>query len=324
MSARRHPGKIIDSTTLIDFGMYGIAGAGAVYLIQDEMTCLIDSGTRSEAPRLVKTLRKLNAFPPDIVILTHAHYDHAQGIPLLRKEAAREKKGFDVLASARTIPLLADENYNKDFDHGPYARIENVIPIKDGDRINIGAINLRVFDLPGHASDQIGILDEKNANLFAADAVGNKISDGLFLPPFMPPAWDPDDFLNTIEKLKRMDYKSLSLSHFGYIYGDEARDILDETLSNTRIWWSLFEENEDNLDDSQYMVELIKQEIEPLIPQIRVLSRKNRILLGLMNNGRKFIRKDPINLGDKVLSNVIEQLAAGYRIYRKRLVEVSS
>ena len=324
MSARRHPGKIIDNTTLIDFGLYGIAGAGAVYLIQDEMTCLIDSGTRTEAPRLVKTLRKLKAFPPDIIILTHAHYDHAQGIPILREEAAKEKKGFDVLASPKTIPLLADKNYNKDFDRGPYASIKDVVPIKDGDRLNIGEINLRVYDLPGHASDQIGILDEKNGNLFVADAVGNKISDGLFLPPFMPPAWDPDDFLYTIDKLKQMDYNSLSLGHFGYIYGDEAREILDETLSNIQKWWGIFEENEDKLDNNQYMLEIIKREIEPVIPQIRVLSKKNRILLGLMNNGRKLIRKDPIDLGDMVLGNVIEQLAVGYRVYKDRLMEKSS
>jgi glyoxylase-like metal-dependent hydrolase (beta-lactamase superfamily II) len=242
----------------------------------------------------------------------------------LREEAAKEKKGFDVLASPKTIPLLADENYNKDFDHGPYASIGDVIPIKEGDRLNIGEINLRVFDLPGHAEDQIGILDEKNGNLFAADAVGNKVSDGLFFPPFMPPAWDPDDFLNTIDKLKGMDYKSLSLGHFGYIYGDEAREILDETLSNTRRWWALFEENEDDLDDSQYMLELIKREIEPVIPPIRVLSRKNKILLGLMNSSRKLLRKAPVDLGDMIIENVIKQLAVGYRVYKNRIKKMST
>ena len=86
----------------------------------------------------------------------------------------------------------------------------------------------------------------------------------------------------------------------------------------------MFEENQDYLDDSQHMLEVIKREIEPEIPRIRVLSRKNRILPGLMNCGRKLIGKDPIDLGDRLLSNVIEGLAAGYRVYKDRVKEEDS
>lgn len=85
MSAIRQPGRISENTTLIDIGMYGVAGAAAVYLIEGDKKCLIDGGTRTEAPQVVETLRELDAFPPDIIIATHAHYDHAQGIPILWK-----------------------------------------------------------------------------------------------------------------------------------------------------------------------------------------------------------------------------------------------
>jgi hypothetical protein len=46
MSAIRQPGRISENTTLIDIGMYGVAGAAAVYLIEGDKKCLIDGGKR--------------------------------------------------------------------------------------------------------------------------------------------------------------------------------------------------------------------------------------------------------------------------------------
>ena len=53
----------------------------------NEHNTLIDSGSRKEAKNLIKVLKTIGVFPPDIIIVTHAHYDHAQGIPILRREA---------------------------------------------------------------------------------------------------------------------------------------------------------------------------------------------------------------------------------------------
>jgi len=144
MSAIRRPGKINENTTLIDIGMYGVAGITAVYLIEGAKRCLIDGGTRTEAPRLVKTLKELDAFPPDIIIVTHAHYDHAQGIPILRKEAARQQRSIEVLASHEAIPLLEDPSFNAAFDAGPYEKISDVTPVKEGDTVDLGGIALSI------------------------------------------------------------------------------------------------------------------------------------------------------------------------------------
>ena len=323
MTAIRIAGPINPTTTLIDFGLYGVAGAGAVYLIRDRMKVLIDAGTRTEAPGLVKQLKKMKAFPPDIVILTHAHYDHSQGVPVLREEAAKMKKGFDLLASPKTILLLADKTYNKDFKHGPYQAITDVIPIKPGEKMTVGGTKLSFHSLPGHADDHIGVLDETQGSFFVGDAVGNKVADGLFLPPFKPPAWDPEAFLNTIGYLAEVEYDSLCLGHFGVIKGEEARSILAESAANCERWWMLFEENEDRLDQTGYMVETIKQVINPEIPPVKVLSSRDRALLGLANGFLWLTRKDPVNMGDRLLGGIVEQLSAGYRIYKNKQQEKS-
>ncbi|MFX0114541.1 MAG: hypothetical protein ACFFB3_08330, partial [Candidatus Hodarchaeota archaeon] len=65
MTAIREPGKINDNTTLIDSGLFGVAGVGAVYLVEAGKTCLVDSGTKEEASRIIQALKTMNAFPPD-------------------------------------------------------------------------------------------------------------------------------------------------------------------------------------------------------------------------------------------------------------------
>ena len=88
LTAIRKQGKITENTTLIDAGLFDVTGTTAVYLIEGDKKCLIDGGTRNAASRIIKILNDLNAFPPDIIILTHSHWDHTQAIPILRKKAA--------------------------------------------------------------------------------------------------------------------------------------------------------------------------------------------------------------------------------------------
>ena len=107
MAAFRLPDKINENTTLIDIGMEGIYGLTAVYLIRGVRTCLIDAGTRTDAPRLVRLLKELDAFPPNLIVVSHPHWDHAQGIPFLRQEALRQGRKIEVMASSEAIPLLA-------------------------------------------------------------------------------------------------------------------------------------------------------------------------------------------------------------------------
>jgi len=189
MSAIRETGKINDNTTLIDIGMMGVAGVTALYLIEDEKKCLIDGGTRTEAKRIINTLAEMKAFPPDVIIITHSHWDHTQAIPTLRREAARQGIAIEVLASEAAIPLLADQSYNDVFESGPYENITDVKALKEGDVVELGKTALQIYEAPGHHKDHIAILDRSNKNMFVGDSIGYKIGDDTFLPPFMPPFW---------------------------------------------------------------------------------------------------------------------------------------
>jgi len=131
----------------------------------------------------------------------------------------------------------------------------------------------------------------------------------------MPPSWDPGAFLSSINKLKQVDYDSLCLAHYGYIYGDEARSILDEAVSTCETWWQLFERNADKLNDAAYMLETVWKEINPGTPEIRIISPKLKVLYGLLTGWNRLTGKTPPPVSNLLLRSILEQLAAGYRTY---------
>jgi len=264
MTVIRKPGKINNDTTLIDVNMMGVPGILSIYLIEAGKKCLIDAGTHIEARKTFKQLKELNFFPPDMIIATHSHWDHVQAIPFLCQRAKKEGKEIEILASAAAIPNLRDQSYNDIFKTGPFNNIEEEItPLKEGDIIDLDGITLKVFEANGHMDDEIALLDEKNNNLFVGDVLGMKVADNVFVPPFMPPKWDQEAYLKTINKFKKIDYETLSLDHFGYYYGNEAKNILDESLTNTEQFWSDFEQNVDHIEDIPYLIENVMKRRVP-------------------------------------------------------------
>jgi hydroxyacylglutathione hydrolase len=314
MSAIRQQGKLNDNTTLLDIGMRGIYGLAAVYLVRGEKTCLIDGGTRTEAPRIVKMLRALDAFPPDYLILTHPHWDHAQGVPRIRRAAPAQYK-MEVLASQQAIPLLADPSFNDPFGKGPYERIQNVTPLNEGDTLDLGGLTLRMFDVPGHCQGHLAILDEQNGTLFTGDAAGVKMTDHTFLPPFMPPTWDPEAFLSSVNKLKHIPHESICLAHFGCIYGDEAASILDEVVEVSRRWWELYERNAGMLNDTDRLLQVVREEINPAVPDIRPTSTGMRLLFGLVVAADKVLGRKPAILDKLAFGDYLSWLVKGYQTY---------
>jgi glyoxylase-like metal-dependent hydrolase (beta-lactamase superfamily II) len=308
MTAIRKPGKVNPDTTLIDFGIFDLSGVGAVYLIQAGKTCLIDTGDRNGVDRIIRALKEMNAFP-DMIILTHPHWDHCQGVPTLRKQAMKMGREIEVMASDKAIPLLADQAWSIP----GCENITGVTPLKQGDMVDLKGITLQIFDTPGHCTGHISILDQKNGNIFVGDVIGIKASDKAFTPNFFLPFWDPDAFYASMDLLKHIDYDSLCLAHFGYIYGNEAKDILDEAVASYEQWWKLFERNVDRLDDIDYMQQVTVREMGLVPPEMGILSLKLKLLNGLLVNWNKLTRKQPQSLGEYVLRESLRPLIETYK-----------
>jgi len=296
----------------------GVAGIGAVYLVESGKSCLIDCGSQAEVPGIVKTLKKLNAFPPDYVLLTHTHYEHCQGVPYLRNKAKREQKALKVFAGENAIPLLEDQSFNKVFDSKMKLKnIRDVSPLKDGAVLDLQGLTLKIINIPGHSKDSIAIYDETNKNIFTACNLGLKFGEpGTYFPPIMHPFWNKDDYFKSLDKLSLIDFEGICLGHFGYLFGEEAENFLSESRKATKLWLQLFEtlENDGMLDDLDNLTSFFMKEANIIIPDLKVRKFTLKFMLGFLNGLRKIIGKDPISPGEFFLPELLGWQANGYKI----------
>lgn len=315
MTAIREPGKINENTTLIDAYLQGVGRISAVYLIKGEKTCLIDTGTKIGANKIVQALEDLKIGPPDIIILTHSHWDHCQGIPILRSYAERNNKQIEIMASEKSIPLLRDQSFNNVYEGGPFENLTDfdVKSLKEGDIVDLGGLTLKIYEIPGHTDDHIAIFDEKNKNIFVGDGIGYKIGDNAFLPTCMPPFFNEAQYLNSIEKLKQINYETLCLNHFGYIVEEEAKTILDESVDIYKRSISLFKEHIQDIDNTNLMMDLFKREFNAVVPVFPLSSFKLKFLLGLMNFFKKITFKQPMSVGDVLFPVYLKYIIISFK-----------
>lgn len=310
--------EIGESTFLIDFELFGIRRAGAVYFIKANKSCLIDSGTRTEAKNIVKALDSIDSFPPDILILTHSHFDHSQGTPVLCREAEKRDKKITVMASEKAVSNLKDQSWNKVLDEKhKFENIPDVEPLKDGQTIDLAGHEVKIIDFSGHCADDIAIYNERKKTVFVGDSVGYRVENMLNFPPFMPPFWNPDGFNSAVNKLKHLECEKICLAHFGCLKNEEARNFPDETIKTYETWWNVFAEADKRgkLDDAKYLKETLIKEAELVIPDLEVTKTSMLMILGLINRFRKIFGKAPIKVAEVQLETIIGWLTKGYRTY---------
>lgn len=315
------PLELDSSTSIIDIGYFDAAGTCSIYLIKGERTCIIDTGTAAEMPTLCKGLRAAKAYPPDIIALTHSHFDHCQGVPKLRELAEKEGKEIEVMASEAGVGLLADQSFNRVFDKkGRYENIPDVSPLKEEDVIDLGGETLKVFNTPGHSNDQISFLHQESGRLFVGDSLGLYLGDNSYVPPFFPANWNLEAFHATIKKMKQIDFKHLCFAHFGCISEEKSVEFLDFALEQTNHWWTIFEETDKagKVRDYDYLTEKLLNDSGLTLPHIELLSAKLRIGLKLLNGVRRIRGRKPITAAQVLMHDyVIPWLSRGYRIYNE-------
>lgn len=303
-------------TTLIDLELFGLRRVGAVYFLRGERSCLVDTGTAAETRGLIRALDSIGGFPPDVIVLTHSHYDHSQGAPRLCREARRRGKNIQVMASEKALPNLRDQSWNRVFDDKhSYANIPGVVPLRDGQTLDLGGVALRIYDVAGHCADDIAIYDEGQKTVFVGDAVGYRVENTLSFPPFMPPFWDEAGFDAAVDRLKGLGYEALCLAHFGCLRGDEARRYPEEARATVKAWLEVFGEAEraGKLDDTGYLRERLVEGLELELPSLEVSKPHIRLLIALINLARKPLGKPPVTVAEEQMKAIVGWLAKGYR-----------
>ncbi|MFX1573536.1 MAG: MBL fold metallo-hydrolase [Promethearchaeota archaeon] len=269
-------GKFNENSYLIDGYLFGAPRSLALYVIENNGTrMLIDTSTSESAEKIIEKLKEFKIYPVHKILLTHSHGDHTAGVNKLTE--LMKDIDIEVLASENAVENLKKPAVMNDVFDFTVEPINEVIPLKEGDFIDLNGLKLEIFNFFGHTMDSIALLDEKNRNIFTGDAIIDRAGYNYVQPTFMPPNFNESELMKTFQKLKNLKNKlnSIALAHFGVWVDEDFEKILNEmeTLhfetKNSLIHWY-----KENLS----IKEIARKYIERFMPKSKIIE------YGLLDN----------------------------------------
>jgi len=210
------------------------------YILKGEKNLLIDTGTLNRTEKLknfVFTILQNNE-KLDYILLTHSHYDHCGGIPMLIEYFPE----ISIIASERTSSIFSKEkarNFIKEmnkaeaegfekFDNYESLRVDRTV--KKNDIISNVDFKLSVLESPGHTKCSISFYDKNKKILFPGDAVGIFEKNGEIKPLFFS---SYSTYISSLKRLSNLDVNILALPHNRPIEGKKASEFLQRSYERT-------------------------------------------------------------------------------------------
>lgn len=176
-----------------------------VYLLRGDWNAISDINTLIDAgrdPNIIPSIRQIptgvGKKAVDLIILTHNHYDHAELVPILKKE-------FNPLVLAYLSYQNADE----------YLKGQEIIKVADR--------MCEIIHAPGHSNDSICLYFKEDKILFSGDFPINLIdTNGTY----------PDDYIDILDKLSNRQINTIYPGHGNPI--PDANKVIMRSLRNAK------------------------------------------------------------------------------------------
>lgn len=212
---------------------------------------LFEGGIVCAEKMYVQTIQSiLGTKKPEILFITHAHWDHCGAAYFLKKAFPSMK----IAASLKTAEILERQHARELIDrlnksvipivaalpgvdssqliHEDFHPFEVDIELRDGQVIEVEeGVSVEVIATPGHTRDLMSYYIPHAKVLVASEAAGSLDSTGNIIPQFLA---DYDAYLSTIQRLSKLPAEVLCQGHrIVFVGRDEVRTFLNRSFSTT-------------------------------------------------------------------------------------------
>jgi glyoxylase-like metal-dependent hydrolase (beta-lactamase superfamily II) len=177
---------------------------------------IVDPGPEASHRTLVEALDA----PPQRILLTHIHFDHAGATgALVRRwpdvEVWVHERGAPHLVDPSRLTASATRLYGDDMN----SLWGEIVPVPEASlRVMRGGETIgpwRVQYTPGHASHHVSYLHEPTGTAFVGDVGGVRVEGGPIIPPTPPPDIDIELWHQSLETVAAWEPARLAITHFG-------------------------------------------------------------------------------------------------------------
>jgi glyoxylase-like metal-dependent hydrolase (beta-lactamase superfamily II) len=246
----RGPGRIQDKLWLLG------RLESCVYLIEGRTGSMIISGGMSYlVPDLI---RQFDAFGLDEKrikkhLILHAHFDHIGIVPFFKRrhpdlEVFASKRAWEILQkpkSIRTINSFSRSVAEKMGKTEVYVEYDldwnddvQGTPLCEGDRIDLGDLEVFILETPGHSSCSISAYIPQLRALFASDSAGIPYKEMIITAGNS----NYTRYQESLEKLKDLNVDCVCADHYGCVVGNEAGDFIRQSIEAAGNYRTLIEE----------------------------------------------------------------------------------
>ena len=242
--------KIADDLFLIPLTppITGFNNFISAWLYRGKSTCLIDVGSSSTAPDLLRALQELKIDQLDYILLTHIHLDHAGAIG----EIAETFSQTPIVCHPAALSHLVEPSRlwqgtkkvlgSLALGYGP---IKPVVENRLLEASRFHNESITPIFTPGHAAHHISFQTEKY--LFAGETGGINIplpENRFYLRPATPPRFFLDVAVQSVDALIACRPKVICYAHFGI--QQDAVKMLQKHRKQILFWEGLIKDEMDH------------------------------------------------------------------------------
>lgn len=223
------------------------------YLYAGERPAIFEAGFYCMGRIYEDDIKKiLNNRDPELLFLTHVHYDHCGAVSYLKKvfpklKVLASRRASDIISRPNARQLMINLSANsieiiKQMDgidskallKEPFEPFEIDEIISEGDIIKLeDGISIHVFATPGHTRDMLSYYIPEKKILIATESVGCLGNSGRVVTEFLV---DYDVYISSLKRLASLDIDVLCQGHHFVFTDRDVRLYLSRSIKEAEIF----------------------------------------------------------------------------------------
>ena len=234
----RKPGKVHERIWFL-----GREESGVYLLEGDNGSMIVSGGVSYIVSDLLQQFEEFGIDENRIekILILHSHFDHVGIVPFFKRrhpeiEVYASPRGWEILQMDKAVLTINEFSRNvakrmgKEDVYLTYdLEWRNDVSgkaVREGDRIDLGNLEVSILEIPGHSSCCIAAYVPKFKALFPTDGGGIPYNETIVTSGNS----NYTKYQQGLERLKNLNVDCYGADHYGYVIGEEAREFIPKSI----------------------------------------------------------------------------------------------